>query len=61
MQSLYLLHMDPKIFPEPFSFRPERWIENPRLTKYQFAFSKGTMGCLGMKWVFDTSSESIWD
>ena len=49
MESLYLLHTDPKVFPEPLKFRPERWIENPKLVKYQLAFSKGAMGCLGMK------------
>ncbi|EIN09534.1 cytochrome P450 [Punctularia strigosozonata HHB-11173 SS5] len=28
-------------------FRPERWIEDPSLTKYFMAFSSGTRGCLG--------------
>ncbi|ORY17178.1 cytochrome P450 [Clohesyomyces aquaticus] len=48
MESLYLIHMDPDISPEPFAFRPECWIENPKLTKYLFAFSRGSRGCLGM-------------
>jgi len=43
-----LLHSDPSIFPQPKEFRPERWIENPRLDKYLFAFSKGTRQCVGM-------------
>jgi cytochrome P450 len=43
-----LLHSDPSIFPQPNEFRPERWIENPRLDKYLFAFSKGTRQCVGM-------------
>ena len=51
MQSIYLLHMDPVVFPDPFSFRPERWIEDKGLTKYLFSFGKGNMSCLGMKWV----------
>ncbi len=48
MESAYLLHMDPKIYPEPFVFRPERWIENPKLTRYLFAFGRGSRNCLGM-------------
>ena len=43
-----LLHSDPTVFPEPEEFRPERWIENPRLDRYLFAFSKGTRQCVGM-------------
>lgn len=42
-----LIFQNPKIFPEPLKFRPERWIENPRLDRYQVAFSKGTRMCLG--------------
>jgi cytochrome P450 len=49
MQSLYLLHTDPSVFPDPLKFHPQRWIDNPKLSKYQFAFSKGSMSCLGMK------------
>ena len=40
-----LLFRDASIFPNPTAFRPERWLENPGLEKYQFAFSKGTRGC----------------
>ncbi|KAL9110368.1 MAG: hypothetical protein Q9227_005099 [Pyrenula ochraceoflavens] len=43
-----LLFRDPSIFPEPYAFRPERWIENPGLERYQFAFSKGTRACIGI-------------
>ena len=43
-----LLFQDPTFFPEPNAFKPERWIENPGLEKYQFAFSKGTRQCLGL-------------
>jgi cytochrome P450 len=42
-----LLMRDETIFPEPTRFRPERWIEDPSLERYQFAFSKGTRGCIG--------------
>ena len=43
-----LLMRDASIFPEPARFRPERWLENPGLERYQIAFSKGTRGCIGI-------------
>ncbi|OKL56835.1 hypothetical protein UA08_07929 [Talaromyces atroroseus] len=43
-----LIHHDENIFPNSHEFRPERWIENPRLDKYLVAFSKGTRQCLGI-------------
>ena len=36
-----LVHSNPEIFPEPHEFKPERWVENPRLDKYLLSFSKG--------------------
>lgn len=48
MESSYLLHTDPSIYPDPFTFRPERWIETPELKKYWFAFGRGSRNCLGM-------------
>jgi cytochrome P450 len=44
----YIIHRNPDIFPAPLSFRPERWVENPRLDKYLISFSKGKMQCLGI-------------
>jgi hypothetical protein len=52
MQSLYLLHMDPSVFPDPFAFQPQRWLANPDLKRNLFAFSRGSRGCLGMKYVY---------
>lgn len=43
-----LLFRDESIFPDHAAFKPERWIENPGLDKYQFAFSKGTRQCPGI-------------
>lgn len=43
-----LLHLNPKTFPDPTSFNPERWIENPRLSRYLTSFSKGNRQCLGI-------------
>ena len=46
------IHDNPSIFPEPRSFRPERWLpletEGQRLQKYCVAFSRGSRQCLGM-------------
>lgn len=46
--SVWHLHQDGDIFPDPHVFKPDRWIENPTLKKYQFAFSRGSRGCLGI-------------
>ena len=43
-----LIHLNPSIFPSPLEFRPERWIENPRLDRYLCSFAKGSRQCLGM-------------
>ncbi|KIW01726.1 uncharacterized protein PV09_06903 [Verruconis gallopava] len=42
------VHYNPEIFPEPFEFRPERWIKNPELEKWLVPFSRGPRMCLGM-------------
>jgi cytochrome P450 len=41
---------DSSIFPEPYTFRPERWLDaedSKNLDKYLVSFSRGTRGCLG--------------
>jgi cytochrome P450 len=43
-----IVHKDPFIFSDPHSFRPERWIENPRLDRFLVSFSKGSRQCLGI-------------
>lgn len=46
---------DEKIFPDAHTFKPERWIGQPRtldgdlLDKYFVGFMKGNRSCLGMK------------
>ncbi|KAF9523096.1 benzoate para-hydroxylase [Crepidotus variabilis] len=32
---------------DPFTFRPERWLENPELRKYNLTFGAGSRTCLG--------------
>ncbi|KAJ6099596.1 hypothetical protein N7467_001131 [Penicillium canescens] len=41
-------NMNTDIFPDPYKFEPERFIENPRLEKYVLTFSRGTRICLGL-------------
>ena len=46
--SCYFVFQNESIFPDAKAFRPERWIENPRLDRYQVVFSKGSRACLGI-------------
>ena len=46
--SSLILHYDERTFPNSREFRPERWLENPRLEKYMVSFSKGTRQCLAI-------------
>ena len=43
------IHLNPKIFPDPLSFQPERFLDNPRLKRYLMSFSQGSRQCLGMQ------------
>jgi cytochrome P450 len=47
----YSLHTDPKVYPEPFKFIPERWLGNydPNMNRNWVPFSRGSRNCLGMK------------
>jgi cytochrome P450 family 135 len=43
----WLVHHDPEIYPEPFAFRPERFLENPPGTYTWIPFGGGRRRCLG--------------
>jgi len=43
-----MIHRNPQLFPDPNVFHPERWLENPRLSRYLVSFSKGARQCLGI-------------
>jgi cytochrome P450 len=45
----YDMLMNETLFPEPRTFRPERWIEDPGLEKFFVPFAKGSRQCLGIK------------
>ena len=43
----YLVHHDPDIYPDPYAFRPERFLENPPGTYTWIPFGGGRRRCLG--------------
>ncbi|KAE8137488.1 cytochrome P450 [Aspergillus pseudotamarii] len=51
----YTLHHDPEVFPEPFEFRPERWLEGgkdaglgrPNMERNMMPFGVGLRACIG--------------
>jgi cytochrome P450 len=43
-----IINRDPRLYGDPDVFRPDRYLENPELRKYNFSFSKGGRQCLGM-------------
>jgi cytochrome P450 len=47
--SAWVSHRDPKIFPEPESYIPERWLgeKGKDLQPYFISFSAGARGCIG--------------
>ncbi|KAI9902293.1 hypothetical protein N3K66_001645 [Trichothecium roseum] len=55
-QSTYFIHTDPDIYPDPWEFKPERWIEAAEkgvaLSKYICNFSKGSRQCIGYSMSF---------
>lgn len=45
--STYLLHHDPEIYPDPYTFRPQRFIERPPGTYTWLPFGAGRRRCIG--------------
>ncbi|EFZ01933.1 cytochrome P450 [Metarhizium robertsii] len=48
--SHWVYHFDPTIFPDPKTFRPERWVNdrNGELDRYMLSFSRGSRSCIGI-------------
>jgi cytochrome P450 len=43
----YLVHHDPEIYPRPYAFRPERFLEEPPGAYTRIPFGGGRRRCLG--------------
>src|SRR6266498_2707117 len=50
--SAYLMHTDPSVYPDPFTFNPDRWLGDidANMNRNFVAFSRGSRSCLGMKY-----------
>ena len=48
--STLCIHTNETVFPDPWAFRPERWLgnEGAEKRKHMFAFGKGPRKCVGM-------------
>ncbi|CAJ2514334.1 Uu.00g024530.m01.CDS01 [Anthostomella pinea] len=46
--SPHITHRDPDAFEDPYEFRPQRWIDNPKLARYFHGFARGSRNCVGM-------------
>lgn len=70
----YFVLSDPMIFPDPHTFKPDRWLRteadgsvkrNVKLEKYLVSFGKGSRQCLGMNLayaeLFLTLPMLVWD
>ncbi|MCJ1386378.1 hypothetical protein MMC17_009504 [Xylographa soralifera] len=63
----YILHHDPEMFPDPFSFRPERWLEDGKdnglgrldMERCMMPFGVGLRGCIGKNLAQQQIYESV--
>jgi cytochrome P450 len=40
-------HMNEDAFENAYEFKPQRWIENPKLARYFHGFARGSRNCVG--------------
>lgn len=38
----------PEYAPDPYAFRPQRWIDNPKIGRAFLGFGRGSRNCVGM-------------
>lgn len=53
------MHLNEEVFPDSYSYKPERWLCNPKgpdgvkqLSRYMVAFGRGARMCLGMQMAY---------
>ncbi|KAM7188881.1 Cytochrome P450 [Naviculisporaceae sp. PSN 640] len=46
--SPHITHRNEDAFEDAAEFRPQRWIENPKLARYFHGFARGARNCIGM-------------
>lgn len=56
-----LLSRDEALYPSAGEWRPERFLENPRLDRHSLAFSRGTRVCLGVSVTYQSSLRRLAD
>lgn len=53
-QSAYFVHTDPTIYPNPYTFGPDRWVQAAKdgipLNKFLVSFTKGSRQCIGIQY-----------
>ena len=63
----YNLHHDPDVFPEPFAFRPERWLDDgtdqglrrPGMERSMIPFGAGSRACIGKNLAMQQLHETV--
>lgn len=63
----YNLHHDPDVFPEPFAFRPERWLDDgtdqklrrPGMERSMIPFGAGLRACIGKNLAMHQLHETV--
>ncbi|XP_062561218.1 probable cytochrome P450 308a1 [Armigeres subalbatus] len=59
---VHAIHLDPEIFPEPYQFDPDRFLDENRKARHRYsflAFGEGPRICLGMKFGLAQSKVGI--
>lgn len=45
--SAHITHADPDFWGDAAEYRPQRWLDNPKLSRFFVAFARGSRNCVG--------------
>ncbi|KAK6068146.1 cytochrome p450 [Seiridium cupressi] len=45
--STSITHTNAEVFEKPYEYRPQRWLDNPTLTRSFISFARGSRNCIG--------------